>query len=240
MLPVHPNINRFLGEFISAVPDSMFLALPPLLQELGACPCGTFGGLTRLPGTAWPWCATWPCLLGPCVRGRSLAGTSVNEITGESRRRKAQFYLVEYFPMNLQVAMRTRFPRQTPPYSWTVAVLSDVCTAFLVLCRSPLHRVCCFWRCCYCCCCSRRLSLLRTPLPPTPPLHQVAQALLLLFSHQYLHLDLKRDNVVVREGASPSEPPHAVVRAWRWAVVPWRLPPLPCEFAFSCGWCMWH
>jgi hypothetical protein len=39
MLPLHRNLNRFLGEFVSTVPDPMFDALPPLLQELGACVC---------------------------------------------------------------------------------------------------------------------------------------------------------------------------------------------------------
>ncbi len=37
MLPVHHNVNRFLGEFVSAVPDPMFDALTPDLKELGAC-----------------------------------------------------------------------------------------------------------------------------------------------------------------------------------------------------------
>jgi hypothetical protein len=39
MLPLHRNLNRFLGEFVSAVPDPMFDALPPVWQELGACVC---------------------------------------------------------------------------------------------------------------------------------------------------------------------------------------------------------
>jgi hypothetical protein len=39
MLPLHRNLNRFLGEFVSAVPDPMFDALTPVLQELGACVC---------------------------------------------------------------------------------------------------------------------------------------------------------------------------------------------------------
>ncbi len=37
MLPVHRNLNRFLGEFVSAVPDPMFNALTPDLKELGTC-----------------------------------------------------------------------------------------------------------------------------------------------------------------------------------------------------------
>jgi hypothetical protein len=37
MLPVHRNVNRFLGEFVSTVPDPMFDALTPDLKELGAC-----------------------------------------------------------------------------------------------------------------------------------------------------------------------------------------------------------
>jgi hypothetical protein len=36
VLPSHPNLNRFLGEFVSDVPDDMFAALSPLQQELGA------------------------------------------------------------------------------------------------------------------------------------------------------------------------------------------------------------
>jgi hypothetical protein len=35
MLPLHPNINRFLGEFVVDVPDAMFEALTPDLKELG-------------------------------------------------------------------------------------------------------------------------------------------------------------------------------------------------------------
>ena len=36
VLPSHPNLNRFLGEFVSDVPDDMFAALSPVQQELGA------------------------------------------------------------------------------------------------------------------------------------------------------------------------------------------------------------
>jgi hypothetical protein len=35
VLPSHPNVNRFLGEFVSSVPDDMFGALNPLQRELG-------------------------------------------------------------------------------------------------------------------------------------------------------------------------------------------------------------
>ena len=41
---------------------------------------------------------------------------------------------------------------------------------------------------------------------------QVGQALLALFVQQYVHLDLKWDNVVVRDGATAADPPLAVVR----------------------------
>jgi hypothetical protein len=50
----------------------------------------------------------------------------VNDITGAVRRRKAQFYLVEHFPMTLVEARRRLFPRQVPPFKWTIAVVSDV------------------------------------------------------------------------------------------------------------------
>ncbi len=40
----------------------------------------------------------------------------------------------------------------------------------------------------------------------------MAQALLELFVQQYVHLDLKGDNVVVRDGATAADPPLAVVR----------------------------
>ncbi len=43
-------------------------------------------------------------------------------------------------------------------------------------------------------------------------LEQVGQALLALFKQQYVHLDLKWDNVVVRDGATAVDPPLAVVR----------------------------
>jgi hypothetical protein len=51
---------------------------------------------------------------------------TVNDITGAVRRRKAQFYLVEYFPMTLRDARRRLFPRQIPPFKWTIAMISDV------------------------------------------------------------------------------------------------------------------
>ncbi len=37
IMPSHPNLNRFLGQFVSAVPDEMFAALAPVQQELGEC-----------------------------------------------------------------------------------------------------------------------------------------------------------------------------------------------------------
>ena len=37
IMPSHPNLNRFLGQFVSGVPDEMFAALTPPLQELGEC-----------------------------------------------------------------------------------------------------------------------------------------------------------------------------------------------------------
>jgi hypothetical protein len=41
---------------------------------------------------------------------------------------------------------------------------------------------------------------------------QVGQALLALQAQQFVHLDLKWDNVVVRDGATAADPPLAVVR----------------------------
>ncbi len=43
---------------------------------------------------------------------------------------------------------------------------------------------------------------------------QVGEALLALFAQQYVHLDLKCDNVVVRDGATAADPPLAVVRTF--------------------------
>ncbi len=40
----------------------------------------------------------------------------------------------------------------------------------------------------------------------------MAQALLVLFGRQYVHLDLKWDNVVLKLGAAATDPPVAVVR----------------------------
>jgi hypothetical protein len=37
VLPSHPNLNRFLTEFVSEVPDEMFAALTPVQKELGGC-----------------------------------------------------------------------------------------------------------------------------------------------------------------------------------------------------------
>jgi hypothetical protein len=58
---------------------------------------------------------------------------------------------------------------------------------------------------------------------------QVAQALLALFSKQYVHLDLKWDNVVVKLGATAADPPLAVVRL----VV--RLQPMA-SYCLKVGW----
>jgi hypothetical protein len=35
VLPSHPNLNRFLGEFVSDVPDDMFELLSTDMQALG-------------------------------------------------------------------------------------------------------------------------------------------------------------------------------------------------------------
>jgi hypothetical protein len=50
----------------------------------------------------------------------------VNTITKATRRRKAQFYLVEHFPMTLVDACQRLFPEQVPPFKWVIAVVSDV------------------------------------------------------------------------------------------------------------------
>jgi hypothetical protein len=55
MLPVHRNVNRFLGEFVSAVPDPMFDALPPLLRELGACLQCAHTAMA-MDVCEWGWC----------------------------------------------------------------------------------------------------------------------------------------------------------------------------------------
>ncbi len=36
VLPSHPNLTRFLGEFVSDVPDDMFAALTADQQQMGA------------------------------------------------------------------------------------------------------------------------------------------------------------------------------------------------------------
>ncbi len=53
LLPVHPNINRFLGSFVSSIPDAMFAAIPEVFKEYGACACG-------LPGRVGVPCACVP------------------------------------------------------------------------------------------------------------------------------------------------------------------------------------
>ena len=60
---------------------------------------------------------------------------SVNAITGAVRRRKAQFYVVEHFPMTLVDARRRLFPRQAPPFKWIIAVVSDVRAGVVCVCE---------------------------------------------------------------------------------------------------------
>ena len=58
VLPQHPNLNRFLGEFVSDVPDDMFAALTPDQKELGtweAC-----ANRRQDPVSAPPFCG-WCC-----------------------------------------------------------------------------------------------------------------------------------------------------------------------------------
>ena len=72
VLPSHPNLNRFLGEFVSDVPDDMFAALSPLQQELGA----------------WAWTVVVVCTLSVSPTGRNmyhLAFPSL-DISGRSSR----------------------------------------------------------------------------------------------------------------------------------------------------------
>jgi hypothetical protein len=60
MLPLHRNVNRFLGEFVSAVPDPMFDALTPDLKELGAC--------CSVPTPQWLWmCVSGVGVFAPAI-----------------------------------------------------------------------------------------------------------------------------------------------------------------------------
>ena len=55
VLPSHPNLNRFLGEFVSDVPDDMFAALSPLQQELGAWAWNAVAGVAVCAHCLCPW-----------------------------------------------------------------------------------------------------------------------------------------------------------------------------------------
>ena len=72
VLPSHPNLNRFLGEFVSDVPDDMFAALSPLQQELGA----------------WAWTVVVVCTLSVSPTGRSICHLAFPslDISGRSSR----------------------------------------------------------------------------------------------------------------------------------------------------------
>jgi hypothetical protein len=63
-----------------------------------------------------------------CVRYRVLgAGTTVNSLTGASKRSKAQFMLMDYFPGTLQAFIAAWHGRRTPvPYKQAVAILAGV------------------------------------------------------------------------------------------------------------------
>jgi len=55
------------------------------------------------------------------------AGTTVNSLTGASRRSKAQFMLMDYFPGTLQAFIAAWHGRRTPvPYKQAVAILAGV------------------------------------------------------------------------------------------------------------------
>ena len=135
VLPSHPNLNRFLGEFVSDVPDDMFAALSPLQQELGAWAWTAVAGVAVCAHCLCPWlpAVTDPLCVCPlcvcaCVRCRVVgAGTTVNSLTGASRRSKAQFMLMDYFPGTLQAFIAAWHGRCTPvPYKQAVAILAGV------------------------------------------------------------------------------------------------------------------
>jgi hypothetical protein len=59
-----------------------------------------------------------------CVLG---AATTVNRLTGASKRSKAQFMLMDYFPGTLQAYVDNWHGRRTPvPYKQAVAILAGV------------------------------------------------------------------------------------------------------------------
>jgi hypothetical protein len=95
------------------------------------------------------------------------------------------------------VHMHTRFPIAL--VSFTARLLHVHCT--------PTAVVPCTFACppCYAC---KQSSVFACACAGV----QVGQALLALFELQFVHLDLKMDKVVVRDGATPADPPLAVVR----------------------------
>ena len=148
VLPSHPNLNRFLGEFVSDVPDDMFAALSPVQQELGAWAGRSSQALLCVRMV----CFTNPtylrlqrldllCLFRVCV----CAGTTVNRLTGASKRSKAQFMLMDYFPGTLQAYVDNWHGRCTPvPYKQAVAILAGVRVSVFVcawVCMG-VHDVC--------------------------------------------------------------------------------------------------
>ncbi len=71
LLPVHPNINRFLGSFVSSIPDAMFAAIPEVWKEYGACACVLPGRVGAPMGV----CAHIPAR--PCARACNVASWSL-------------------------------------------------------------------------------------------------------------------------------------------------------------------
>ncbi len=67
---------------------------------------------------------TYPPPPSPPPPAEVVKSTTTSE---EARKNpKAQFYLVEYFPMTLQASISAN--RVVPPFKWAIAILSDVRT----------------------------------------------------------------------------------------------------------------
>jgi hypothetical protein len=54
LLPTHRNVNRFLGQFVDAIPDDMFERLTDGQRELGTCPLRALKGVVNRPRPGRP------------------------------------------------------------------------------------------------------------------------------------------------------------------------------------------